>query len=217
MPSKKAKVKSKKTKSTLLNWMPGEGKGDPYSYETWGDENDPVKFPKIKLKILDKEEGRKFGWWGCLGKKQKRAKVLVDLNLNHHIKTIERLPNEIYELLMAPVMIKPGKKAKSKKPYCALYIYMDELKGIPTYRKVYIDYPMSKVVEVTIPPEVRKYKDREDWPVLGYYLKQIADAYGMIYKTMDEKVSIYAHGFVDLFFEGITFYEDNTITLSIGS
>jgi hypothetical protein len=83
--------------------------------------------------------------------------------------------------------------------------------------KVYLSYPLSEVVEVTVPPYevIRKGRKRQRLTSVPYLLWQTARAYREVYRQW-KKYGIWGHAIGDLWFEGFEIREDG-VTLMMGS
>lgn len=183
--------------SSLCNWMPG--KGDPYTYSGCGMKSKKeYSIGSIGIKITDTElEG----------------KEIDTFKLSNNLKRLEGFEFE------------QTKEIASLNKNGQLSLFFNETK-LNTERPidVVLSYPFEKMVLVTIQPTFTKtiWEDGGDPSItnakhIGHLAWQIAKAYGIIYRTMDNEVGIWGHGFSDLYLERITILEGNKIVVGIGS
>jgi hypothetical protein len=83
---------------------------------------------------------------------------------------------------------------------------------IPPTAIVDLDYPLSRIARVTIPPFWQN-GPVQSW---GHILWQIARAYKQIYKQW-KKWGVWGHSLDDLYYEGLAATRDGRLNLDVGS
>ena len=93
------------------------------------------------------------------------------------------------------------------------------LRGFNGPLKVYLQYPFSRVVELTINPICRRWNNgkTESFITVGYIFWQIAKTYAKIYKDQWREVGIQDFGLSDLYFEDCFIDDQGKASLFIGS
>jgi len=184
----------------LCNW--NASKGDPYTYSGCGMKS--IRTPvigDIKLEILGDEITEEY------------SEGEYSLKFNNNLKRIESFEFEHTKEIAC--VDETGR--------LVLYPNTSQL-DLTKPVSVVLSYPFSKFVKATINPsyteiiwEDNPEPQRVDATHIGCLVWQIAKAYGIIYKTMDNEVGIWGHGFSDLYLERITVLKDNKINIGIGS
>jgi len=182
--------------NSLCNWNPS--KGDPYTYSGCGIKSKRENIiGDIKLEITEKDNTK--------------GSKLYSLQFNNNLKRIETFDFE------------QTKEIGGVDENGRLIMYPD-LIDLTKPISVVLSYPFNKCVNVEINPSYEKIQWEDETTYKEYDIKhigclvwQIAKAYGIIYKTMDEEVGIWGHCFSDLYLESITILKNNKIELGIGS